>query len=312
MNLIKLIKIVFPFLVIVLGMQGLYAQTKKEFDAQLEQVVGQCRSKVPYNSDFEKYNRKFPEFVFKKTKDLLQDSSSEVRFFAINLISKLASTSQDQSIRQAGVFSLLNTNPGSLYIAAKELQQFNKEDFNGASKDSLRAFIKTEEKRQDEIIMLVGYLDMYDQITALRNLLSYPENLGAKERWKIRLALARMGDIDEINNCIEFGKKNGCSLQAVYRVFPDLIYTRQKNVFDYLIEIMQNDTIKTPSANPSSNKKIACGYRIMELFPGIVEGYPLKHAFGKQIATNDYKKALQTARQWFIDNPDYKINKDKF
>lgn len=288
------------------------AQSKKEFRTDLDSLIFKSRNNKSYSIKFEKYYEKFPDYVIIESAKYLNDSVGDVRYAAIKIFAELVRISKDLEVRQKATYELVNTHSYSLHTAATYLKQFNKEDFNSMAKDSLREFLTQKEKRHDDIILLIGYLDLYDQISVLKNFLANPKDYGARSRWKMQICLARLGDIEMARKCIAKAKTEGCSHQAVYRLFPDLIYTRHKMVFDYLVSVMQNDEMKTSSANPSNNAKISCGYRIMELFPGVVENYPLEKTWGNQIKTNNYKEALNQARQWFTDNPDYKILRDKF
>lgn len=299
-------------IVLVVANTG-YSQSKKEFRAKLDTLMENERNDRSSNRDFSVYSQKFPKYVISKTKKFLNDPETDLHYAAIGIIAEAALNSKKLSIRQEGVFQLLNTYVYSLHHAALELKKFNKEDFSAKAKDSLRVFLLLKEKRLN-IIMLVGFLDMKDQIPALKSLLKLPEakrGMRSKQfRWKVNVVLTRLGDENATKNCIKIAKESGCDRQAMYREFPDLIYTKNKTVFDFLVSVLQDGSAQTNSANPNSKTSISCGYRIMEFFPDIVENYPLEFAIqgSSQVKADNYKDALQIARQWFIDNPNYKIN----
>jgi hypothetical protein len=83
--------------------------------------------------------------------------------------------------------------------------------------------------------------------------------------------------------------------------------------YDYLITVLNDDTKNCMSPNPNSGAQIVCGYRVMEFLAPVIANFPLKTYEGiNQIKTDNYQAALETARAWFKENPDYKIKDDTF
>jgi hypothetical protein len=90
------------------------------------------------------------------------------------------------------------------------------------------------------------------------------------------------------------------------RVYPQIIIRNE-----YLVTVLNSDEKLCSSSNPGSDVSILCGYRVMEYLAPVVKGYPLKQLPSGDIDTNDYHKALLSARSWFAKKK-YEILKDTF
>jgi hypothetical protein len=99
---------------------------------------------------------------------------------------------------------------------------------------------------------------------------------------------------------------------VIYSIFPDLVYTRNKEAVSYMIEVLQRDDATCMSADAERQAPIPCGYRVMEQLAPIIKGYPLALDASGDIKTNDYVAALKTVREWFTKHPNYEILKDKY
>lgn len=177
------------------------------------------------------------------------------------------------------------------------LTQFNKNDFNNQAKDSLQSLFKLRPTNLDKLIRLIGFLN----ITSVQNellVMSQPGN-SKRDRWAALIALSRMGEPYALTSLMDRVKKLPVNDDVVYEVFPDLIYTRQKEAFNYMIAALQSDEKNCESADPENAVVIQCGYRIMEQLAPVIKDFPLEVDASGDIKTKDYKKALTTARNWF-------------
>jgi hypothetical protein len=100
--------------------------------------------------------------------------------------------------------------------------------------------------------------------------------------------------------------------EVVYQIYPDLVYTRQKEIVALLIGQLNSDVKNCESADAERPANIPCAYRVMEMLAPAIEGYPVKLDASGDIDAKDYTEALQKVRTWFKEHPDYKISKDKF
>jgi hypothetical protein len=93
-----------------------------------------------------------------------------------------------------------------------------------------------------------------------------------------------------------------------YDIVPGLVYTRQPQIFEFLETQIQSDEADCSVANPDSNQKISCAYRIMEAMPHAIQDFPLPTDEFGELMVNDYEKALQDLRKWFNENEVYSFN----
>lgn len=242
------------------------------------------------------------------------DSIVVVKSRAYYIIKVIGKRSKDAKVRQAAVTSLIkgikDVNTGVSGTASEALSGFAQDNFTQEAKEALKQSLDPRTSHLHQVIKLVGYLEMKDQQPKLTNILA--SNAKATDKWACQLALARMGDATAINFILEKVKSAKLNDDLVYTIVPDLVYTKQKLIFDYLIEIINNDTPSCQSPNPDSNVKILCGYRVMESIAPAIEKYPLLvNDFG-ELNVTDYKEALTKVRTWFSENPDYKIRSDGY
>jgi hypothetical protein len=191
------------------------------------------------------------------------------------------------------------------------LTEFKKTDFTKSNKDSLHNLLKRRSAHIDVVIKLIGFLEMQEVSNELYGL-SQDVSMGRKERWTAMLALARMGDERAADDVINRVKRMPVTDDVVYEIFPDLVYTRSPQAIAYLVEALNSDVKNCESANGEREEKIPCAYRVMEMLAPVVEHYPLKLSESGDVESSDYPAALQTVRDWFKVNKQYKILKDKY
>jgi hypothetical protein len=236
----------------------------------------------------------------------LKDTVSNVRAFAIELVHFAGRNSLSPNIRQMAVqnlvFACKDKGAGNSGKAGKALQQYKKEDFNVVARDSLATIIKRGVNALDQVFMIAGYIHLTGSIPDMKSALANPK-INDKTKWAAHLALSRMGDEAETEYCIRVIKSKNMGNAIVYNMVPGLIYTRQKAAFDYLVTILNSDDKDCMSSNPDNPSQIVCGYRVMEFLAPVIKDFPLKTIKGvNQIKTDNYQKALETARTWFKEH----------
>jgi hypothetical protein len=150
--------------------------------------------------------------------------------------------------------------------------------------------IISEEWTEDRILLSDNkkLSELKDTFMELRYNLNYPFRV----RWSCMLALARLGEktsIDEILSKLS-NKETDNKMINVY--YPDLIYTRQRKLYDFLIERMMSKKETCYSANPNAPVKIDCGYRIVEMLAPAIKDFPQRND------SKSAKKWLEKSRKW--------------
>lgn len=236
------------------------------------------------------------------------DTLSHVRAKMYTLVGTVGKNSADQSIRQLITEILCNnaSDYENLDGIITQLNTFQAKDFSVSAKDSLAALLHRSPPYLDELIRLIGSLqisDLTSELRALANSFSTKQQV----RWAALIALARMGDPESIQSIMRRVQRLPVNDDVVYEVFPDLIYTLQRQAIDYLVVELKSDEKKCYTADAEDETPITCAYRIMEMLAPVIEKYPLQVDASGDIQTKDYKKSLTTVRAWFEKSKNYQI-----
>jgi hypothetical protein len=251
------------------------------------------------------------ETVLNFIKPYLNDTSSFIRSKSVQLMAMAGRTSKNATSRKKAVQSIAGqwrkSDPSFLLSL---LKKFQKEDFELAIVDSLLHFLDSPTTQKSSLIRLIGFAGSSSAIEKLRKF-SSKENTQSV-RWSAMLAMTRLGDEEVTTSVLEKAKKLKVNDEAVNQLFPDLVYTRNKQVFDYLVEVINSDQPSCESADNDNPTSILCGYRVMEQLAPVINNYPLTLDASGDVKTKDYKQALETVRQWFQKNTAYTINKSTY
>jgi hypothetical protein len=121
-----------------------------------------------------------------------------------------------------------------------------------------------------------------------------------------------MDDAPALKDLMQRVSKLPVNDDVVYKLFPDLIYTRQKESIDYMIEALNSDVKTCFTADAEKEVEILCGYRIMEQLAPVIADYPFNLDESGDLQTDDYPSALLTVRNWFRTHKNYTILTDHF
>lgn len=256
-------------------------------------------------------DRKNENNVFLSIVPYTKDSLSEIRLAAYSLLSTIGQQSKSTPFRQQVVASLTpgwrDKDSGINGVVGSALQQFKQSDFTNPVKDSLRALIQDIPPYYDKLVKLCGSLGMTDQSTIIQSQIQSNFIKSKSDKWAAYLALCRMGNAQAMSYVMTRVKKLGINDDVVYEVFPDLIYTRQREAIAYIIESLNSDAKNCESPNPEISEAIPCAYRVMEYLAPVIKDFPLKTDASGDLAVQDYKTALAQARNWFSSRPNYEI-----
>jgi hypothetical protein len=244
----------------------------------------------------------------------LTDTVTAVRSKAYTITSLAGNNARQGTLRELAVKKLTDglsdKDGGNAGLALDYLKIFRKEDFTAYSKDAIRVLFSQKPSHFDELLRLVGFLEL----TGLKESIRPYTPLGNPQstRWAAIVSLARMNDASAIEEMMLRVRKLPVNDDIIYKIFPDLAYTRNPEAIAYMVEAMQSDEKNCLTADAEKEESIPCGYRIMEQLAPVVDGYPLQLDESGDIKTKDYVAALKTVREWFVKHPDYKILRDKY
>jgi hypothetical protein len=243
--------------------------------------------------------------VFSKLEHLTTDTSQENRYATYRLIHYLGKKTTDPAIRKRAVKQLIlgckDKDSGIVGVILKELTSFATTDFDPESKYLLSEMAKKPMPYYELMIKICGWLDIKDLIYDFRQMIADKKGT-VMQRWAMRLAMARMGEQDMLDYCMGRIRKIPVNDDVVYDLVPDMIYTRQKPMFNYLFQIIRSNDKSCSSPNPDSGAKILCGYRVMEQIAPYIQNFPVEVDKSGELKSGDYDKALQEARSWIKQN----------
>lgn len=243
--------------------------------------------------------------VFSEVERFSADTLSERRYATYQLIEYLGThygndKSAGRAIRQLVIGS--NDRDGGIVGAClKSLQKFTPQQFEPEVKYLLSEQAKRPQQHYEDLIKLCGWLQITDLIYPFKQMIADKKG-DAKARWAMRLAMARMGDTEMLAYCQERIKSLPVGDDLTYDVLPDIIYTRKKPLFDYLITIIESNEKNCTSPNPDSDAKILCAFRVISHIAPYIKNFPVEVSASGDLKTKDYDKTLQDVRSWIKEN----------
>jgi len=247
---------------------------------------------------------------------LINDSNYQVRIFAVNILGMMGNSAIDIKAKQKAALVLtellIDKTYEVRYYVPMSLKKFSREDISEPTKSRMLDIVVQTPENYRDMFKLLGYFNDKTAAEKLRTVL-LQGGLNKITRWEIQLALARMGDVEAIQFCLDIAKKIPVNTDYIYHLAPDLIYTRNKEIFNYLVEIIHSDKADCASSNPNVETKILCGYRIIEYMAPVIKEYPYQlHASG-DLDVENYEKAMKNIRKFFKKkNGNYEINNNIF
>jgi hypothetical protein len=243
------------------------------------------------------------------------DTLPHVRRQAADLLRTIGTQSNPARIRSRAVQQLVEAlrdkDSGNVGFALGCLQQFRRSDFSDVVQDTLHAFFRRRIPHTSQLIRLMGYVGVS---RAREDWFALAGNREANtaDRWAALLALSRMGEERAMSEVMSRVRRMPVNDDVVYEIFPDLAYTRRREAVAYLLETLHSDAATCESADPERPVPIPCAYRVMEMLAPVIQDFPLRLGAGGDVETENYAKALEKVRVWFLARSGYKILNDRF
>lgn len=213
-----------------------------------------------------------------------------------------------------------------LIKACREPEFANRKFYGGRLFIFEKKIFRTEDKNQivkilqdtilvsNDIILLVGYLDLKDQKKYLKSQFIQSSNQKPitqntrryyhSKQWMAYLALARLGDKNALNYIVQQFKAEKDNFKTCTFLVKDLAYTKQKKAFRVLIELFESKKRTIPSNELST----PCNALIIPHFVIGIQNYP------QNLASyySGYTKNEDNIINWFKNNRRIVINRDVF
>lgn len=242
------------------------------------------------------------------------DSNKIVRNQAYLIIHKagIAKEGADRSIQvvEALAHGCHDSQVGIALYCSKSLRQYDSKEFTANAKGSIAAALLPGARTVPNIAMLIGWLGIEESMGRLQSI-AYQDGASRVDQWHAHLALARMGVEQSIRYCLSVYKSQPMNTALVEQMVPDLLYTRQKSIYDEVIQLLYEKDKLCYSLSPDNERQIHCGYLLMEQLSKYIEDYPFEtHATGA-LKGHDYDESLVALRAWFTNTP-YTIRQADF
>jgi hypothetical protein len=273
----------------------------KSYFKNLSKDKGAYFDKQTYQSLY-----KDKEIISLLTKYLKEDKDLYKRA-AIKVMTKIGSNHVDTESRQRAVFQLISVIENAPVDLRREiassLQNFLIEDFDEASKNKLVEILNFEHIGFGGLIEIAGFLKLTLPLYELR--IKYKDEKDLRKYFG--MALIRCGDEQLLETLMRKVEEQKLDDNFIYNVIPTLIYTRQKQIFDFLFDII----LSNDKACTSNETSILCGFRVMEQISPYIIDFPVKVGVSGDLETDNYRQALEDVRAWIKANRDtYRLRTD--
>ena len=290
-----------------------FSQTPSESVRKYFEMCSKGQSTTAYQTQLLHEN---VEKIINETSRFTTDSLAKIRFAAYSLIGFLAQKTEDSKLKQNVVKKLIvgskDKDGGVAGNCLQLLTQFKEVDFDVEAKYNLSEMALKPRTHYETVIKICGWLNQKDLCFNFRKAIDEKQG-DVYQRWAMRLAMARMGDVEMINYCLARLQKIGVNDDIVSGFFPDMVYTRQKALFDPLLAVIESDKDACSSSNPDSEVHIVCAFRVIELLAPYINGFPAKVDRSGSLISNNYDQTLKEVRTWIQQNRNtYTIVNDGF
>ena len=286
----------------------------QEWKTKLDSYFNGIRADASPALPIEINDKRFSEDILHSLQPYFVDSTELVRIKSYELYHLITSQSTKPATRTQGVDLLLsackNGNARTTGILLNMLKTFDKNDFSQTAKSDISHFLQDGAPHLAEWIKLASFVDLRALIPRIKPY-SQPGNPAAL-RWAALLSLARLEQDWAIEEIMGRVKRLRVNDDLVYRIFPDLIFTRQRAAIDYMVEVLHQDNTSCLTADVENEHPVPCGYRVMEQLALIIDGFPVNAGEDGDLMTTDYPTALSIVRKWFQMNKNHHILDNRF
>jgi len=185
-----------------------------------------------------------------------------------------------------------DSNP---WVARKNLAQlknFNRSLFDAPAKKALEEIFRTTANPPEYLIRIAGFAGCRDLIPDFKNRIKGRQEKNQQLQWVYYLALARMDDREAIRYCMKRIRQLPVNDETIEDVFPDLIYIRRKEAFDYLLEVALDRSLRCSSSNPDNEQAVPCTAKILGMIAPYLAGFPVQDTAGFSTLSSEETIAL--------------------
>lgn len=197
----------------------------------------------------------------------------------------------------------LTATTGRQAKIARELKTFPREAFPSATESQLKRLLSNEVGGKKDYILLAGFMGKNALLDDLVG-----QSLTSAEKQALNLARVRVGNDLKRANLLKNIARYPVDDEFVYTVVPLLIYTRQREVIDFIWQQVVTENLACSPADAETSGRIDCAARLVEYLAPIIEDFPVDHDEEGNLLTQDYARAIAEIRRWYaVHSADYRI-----
>lgn len=193
---------------------------------------------------------------------------------------------------------------------AQQLQEYELDKFSSDARNTLvRLAERPNTGGRADYVLLLGFLG---ETASIGRIATEKEKTDPLKR-AINLARVRSGDADRRANLLKNVRQYNIEDDFTYSVVPLLVYTRQREVLDYLWQQLITENLRCSPSDAETSGRIDCAYRIAEVIAPAIIDFPVTTDEEGNLITDDYRSALQEIRRWYAaHSKDYQIVLDTY
>lgn len=227
-------------------------------------------------------------------------------FFSEN--NKKHSTYDSISIDQL-LGELSEATPIQRVKITNQLKSFSFHSFSSKHKEKLQGYLIFQKRPPQELILFSGFLKMETTLLVLAK--KHPNNKPLLQ--KINMALVRSGNFSKTNTLWKNLEKLTVDDPFVYEILPLLAYTKERIIYDWLLNQIKLNQENCHPADAESAGNINCAYRIIEAIAPAINEFPIPLDKWGDLNINSYSKGLEIVRKWIEKNQkNYTLNKHRY
>ncbi len=190
--------------------------------------------------------------------------------------------------------------------ASKKLLNFNKNDFNNSHKEKVKFYLENEPIHG--LIPVLGVMNLEESKPYLNDIISKGDkSLKAKDwftskAWLAHVALARMGEKENIRYCIDRFNTETNEVNKITRVLKDMAYIRNKKTMDILVQVANSEK-RLPAMKQGRLGASYADYAVEQILQSV------KNPVIKPVGSGYTKDQIDSVRNWSSKRSNLKINR---
>ena len=211
-----------------------------------------------------------------------------------------------QKVSERLIKAIVDSDASVIGSAYEWLFSLEKEDFNEYAKETIRNSL-AKSQPDGRMIKICGIADIKEELPLLEELLIEKDNVSYttkwyyKTSWYARLARARMGIKEDIEECIKLSESVEDLDERVVRIFPDIGYIKQPEIIEYFKKYLESDERMPPLSSIVPGSLYAS--RVVHILAETLENFPIK----QKDARNYMEEEIELCRKWILEQKEWQI-----